>query len=418
MWDVGSAVTHCYGPMRGLDSWSRRQRMLRCHYNFTCSCDACLLAAEDADPVELYLQGAHCASRAGAGAGASARKTHPCDGVVFYDFINSELEQESGLGWRQVGQKCNVCGHVLSEDDSMAARAAEQEGKRLLDAAAGILADARARQATSPDGLAAGVWSGQWVGKKGLEEAVTMLKTWRSGMGEALHDYHPLVGEVEDLLSHGLVALGRMPDALPHAMLAAQALEARFGGLRRGGAGPQQAEASDALLSDWKSKTRQGADGAGARCASLLVAHGLAWAAIVSALASSPLVCLTCAAAACADFSACLGREHPMCQRMLQLACAAASRRLAEPASDLDMYTCIYGSHGTHELVHQESEAAARAMAVEFEALSAALAAQEEEPHSTPRMADTGEESLEEVGRRLLADFHSLADASGRLGPL
>ena len=401
-------MTHCYGPMRGLESWSRRQRMLRCHYNFTCSCDACLLAAED--PVELYLQGARCASRAGAGAGANACKALPCDGVVFYGSIKNELEEESGLGWRQVGQRGNVCGHVLSEDDGMAARSAEQEGKRLLEAAAGILANAQARQA----GLAAGVWSGQWGGEKGLEEAVTMLKTWRSGMGEALHAYHPLVGEVEDLLSHGLVALGRTPDALPHAMLAAQALEARFGGLRRGGADPQQAEASDALLSDWKSKTRQGADGAGARCASLLVAHGLAWAAIVSALASSPLVCLTCAAAACADFSACLGHEHPMCQRMLQLACAAASQRLAEHASDLDMYTCIYGSH---VYMHQ-SEAAARAMSVEFEALYAALAAQEQELHSTPRLADTGEKSLEEVGRRLLADFHSLADASGRLGPL
>jgi len=389
-----SAVTHCYGPQRGLHSRRHRQRLLRAAYNFSCACASCVRAAAGADLCEAYLHGARCRRPSGGGENEEGPATGGCHGVVCFARTDSEAS-----GTEPAARKCLSCGHVLSEDEVAIARSAEREGRQVLEqvtatvagtSVGGLLPPRRASAGScdTSDGL------GLQDREQGLAEAARMLEEWRLGLGARLHAYHPLVGEIEDMLSHIMVATGRLIDACPYAMRAAHALEARFGGAGTGCTGRQGGGDGGASL--------EGEDEAGARCANMIVAHGLAWAGIVAALAGNSLDCLTYAAAAGADFRICLGRDHRMCARMLELSSAAAASRLlgaSGAGGDSEMYACIYGTHPEHW--HQENEAAMRALAVEFESLSAAHDLLEREPLCA------GRQNLEAVGRRVLLQFQA-----------
>ena len=78
--------------------------------------------------------------------------------------------------------RCKVCGATVDDEYIARGRGAEGEGRRLLEAAVA------ARGAAS-------------------DEVVARMQEWlRTGAGRILHAWHPVRGEIQDLLSHVLVS--------------------------------------------------------------------------------------------------------------------------------------------------------------------------------------------------------------------
>ena len=78
--------------------------------------------------------------------------------------------------------RCKVCGATVEDEYIARGRGAEGEGRRLLEAAVA------ARGAAS-------------------DEVVARMQEWlRTGAGRILHAWHPVRGEIQDLLSHVLVS--------------------------------------------------------------------------------------------------------------------------------------------------------------------------------------------------------------------
>ena len=365
-----------------------------------------------------------------------------CGGVVEWLWCSSDR-------WMEGGGVCRVCGMEVPGAEGARVREVEERGRELLASSTKLMTSKLITplHTESPD------YSKMFVtGRAGGLDAVAALEGWLSGEGaETLHTLHPLVGEVQDFLSHVLVAQGDVTKAYVMASRAAAALATRL-----------RPEIGAGEGGDWEGRERdwgeigRGRDGGGVagkregrgwqreeglgvrdvgevgrglgEGGNMMLGHARAWVAFVAALDNRAEDCLHFASTAASDFRSCLGSEHHFLLNLSQLISAAFAakmrkqerRRAAMPfrgqvsekmeaaeeplEAAEEMGAKILRDNAKREPGEGGGGVAAalQALAAEFEEEFAAL---EEEERAGVHAGE--EESLGAVARRLLASwFH------------